>query len=124
MKVRPIYNIISHYHVSFLLKPILYLLRILLIFSAELLDNGGPDVEQQPEEDDSKSESKRKITPNGHENGIKGAIKEKTSEDIEKERKKQLMMLGCEAFLFTIRKRNRLQDPKNPRHRWFRWKDR
>ena len=95
-----------------------------LIYCTNFLDDGEPDIEQQPEDDDSKGESKRKITPNGLENGIKGAIKEKTSEDIEKERKKKLMMLGCEAFMFTIRKRNRLQDPKNPRHRWFRWKDR
>ena len=99
-------------------------IKISLIFSTELLDNGEPDIEQQLEDDGSKGEAKRKITPNGLENGIKGAIKEKTSEDIEKERKKKLMQMGCEAFMFTIRKRNRLQDPKNPRHRWFRWKDR
>lgn len=55
--------------------------------------------------------------------GIKGAIQVKTSEDKEKERRKKLMLQGVEAFLFVIRKRNRLQDPKNPRHRWFRWKD-
>ena len=33
------------------------------------------------------------------------------------------MIMGMEAFFFVIQKRNRLQDPKTPRNRWFRWKD-
>ena len=94
----------------------------------QFLDNGQAENEPQTADEENetnkKNEAQRKVTPNGLENGIKGAIQEKTSEEKEKERKKKLMMQGCEAFMFVIRKRNRLQDPKTPRHRWFRWKDR
>ena len=82
------------------------------------------DEEEQKakEEEEKKKDTKtKKSTTSGLENGIKGVTKDT---DAANERKKRLKTMGMEAFLFVIQKRNRLQDPKTPRHRWFRWKDR
>ena len=41
-----------------------------------------------------------------------------------KDRNRKLLELGVSGFVYAIAKRNRLQNPKTPRNRWFRWKDR
>ena len=41
-----------------------------------------------------------------------------------KDRKKRLLEMGRDGFMHAIQKRNRLANPKTPRNRWFRWKDR
>ena len=41
-----------------------------------------------------------------------------------KDRNRKLLEMGVSGFVFAIAKRNRLQNPKTPRNRWFRWKDR
>lgn len=41
-----------------------------------------------------------------------------------KDRNRSLLEQGVSGFLSAIKKRNRLQNPKTPRNRWFRWKDR
>ena len=82
------------------------------------------DEEEQKakEEEEKKKDTKtKKSTTSGLENGIKGVTKDT---DAANERKKRLKTMGMDAFLFVIQKRNRLQDPKTPRNRWFRWKDR
>ena len=82
------------------------------------------DEEEQKakEEEEKKKDTKtKKSTTSGLENGIKGVTKDT---DAANERKKRLKTMGMDAFLFVIHKRNRLQDPKTPRNRWFRWKDR
>ena len=88
-----------------------------------IVESSDDEEEQKAkEEEEKKKDTKtKKSTTSGLENGIKGVTKDT---DAANERKKRLKTMGMEAFLFVIQKRNRLQDPKTPRHRWFRWKDR
>ena len=101
---------------------------IILILYLCATDEGNTDetAKHSDEEDDLKEKDKEAPAKamNALENGLKAISTVKTAADIEKERKKRLLGICVDGFLFAIQKRNRLQDPKNPRHRWFRWKDR
>ena len=46
------------------------------------------------------------------------------ADNTSKDRNRNLLQQGVSGFLSAIAKRNRLQNPKTPRNRWFRWKDR
>ena len=83
-------------------------------------DDEKNDSEDEEEKEKKEKEEKAKASKKGLENGIP---KDKKAVDLDKDRKKKLMIMGMEAFFFVIQKRNRLQDPKTPRNRWFRWKD-
>ena len=60
----------------------------------------------------------------GIQGGIKGVLSAQKFADTPKDRKQRLLEMGVQGFLFSVQKRNRLMDPKTPRNRWFRWKDR
>ena len=55
--------------------------------------------------------------------GMKGVLSAQKFADTPKDKKQRLLQLGVSGFLYAVEKRNRLQDPKTPRNRWFRWKD-
>ena len=88
-----------------------------------IVESSEDEEEQKAKEEEQKKKDTKakKSTTSGLENGIKGVTKDT---DAANERKKRLKTMGMDAFLFVIQKRNRLQDPKTPRNRWFRWKDR
>ena len=44
--------------------------------------------------------------------------------NMPKDRNQKLLQQGIGGFFHAIQKRNRLQNPKTPRNRWFLWKDR